>query len=119
MRFSYDSTYLPPAPSIEIRLGLPGGDLTIGPVKAFVDTGADGTIVPLKVLKSLKAASVTRGFIRSQWGERRSIAMYRVELAFGTMRLPLVDVVSDSRGSEIILGRNVLNGPRQTLEVRG
>jgi len=43
-----------------------------------------------------------------------------------SLRLPLVEVVADDRGNEVIVGRNVLNklivtldGPKQVLEIIG
>ena len=48
MRFAYDTRrYFPPAPHIEIRLGLPDESLAVGPLQAFVDTGADVSLVPM------------------------------------------------------------------------
>ncbi len=41
MKFPYDARYFPPAPSLEIRLRLPTEPLRLGPLSAFVDTGAD------------------------------------------------------------------------------
>ena len=43
----YDLSLFPPAPRLEIRLiALPRNSI-YGPVSAFVDTGADATIVPM------------------------------------------------------------------------
>jgi hypothetical protein len=39
-RFPYAVRYMPPAPSIEIGLGLPTEALRLGPLSALVDTGA-------------------------------------------------------------------------------
>jgi len=49
-----------------------------------------------------------------------------LDVGIGGLRLPLVEVVADDRGNEVIVGRNVLNnlivtldGPKQVLEIIG
>ena len=71
MKFNYNTDYLPPAPHIEIRLGIPDESLKIGPLLAFVDSGADATIVPLHYIRQLNVQAADSKFMRSQWGERR------------------------------------------------
>ncbi len=46
MKAAYLSQYFPAFPSLPVRLGYPGEDLSLGPLDALVDTGADGTLVP-------------------------------------------------------------------------
>jgi hypothetical protein len=63
-----------------------------------------------------------RRFMRSQWGERRTVDIYRLDLGIGEFRLPAVQIIGDDQGDEVILGRNVLNmlriyldGPKQVV----
>ncbi len=126
MKLAYDTDYFPPAPSVEIRLGAPNESLNIGPLRAFVDTGSDTLLVPYGHLESLGAQIDNRKTLRSQWGERRTVDVYLLDVGIGDIRLPLIEVVADERGSEVILGRNVLNklivtlnGPKQELEIIG
>lgn len=63
--------------------------------------------------------------LRSQWGESRSVETYLVDVGVGSLRLPLVEMVSDEASDEVLLGRNLLNllhltldGPKQVVEVR-
>jgi predicted aspartyl protease len=124
MKFSYDSNYFPPAPSVEIRLGVPDEALIIGPLPALVDTGADATIVPTHYLESLSLQVDNRKYLRSQWGERRLVDTYWLDIGIEGIRLPAIEVVADELGQEIILGRNLLNkliitlnGPNHLLEI--
>lgn len=126
MKYPYDVSYFPPAPAIEIYLGPPADSLTIGPLSAFVDSGADATIVPLRYLRPLQTQADDRKFLRSQWGERRIVNIHYLDVGIGDVRLPLIEVVADGMGDEVILGRNVLNrlrvvldGPRNVVEVSG
>jgi predicted aspartyl protease len=124
MKSPYDSYYSPPAPSVEIWLGTPGESLASGPHQALVDTGADISLVPLKHIKPLQTVPDDHRYLRSQWGERRKVAIYSLDIGLGNMRLPAVEDVADEQGNEIILGRNVLNkllmtldGPNRVLEI--
>ncbi len=116
MKFPYDSNYFPPAPFINIRLGPPEQSLGVGPLSAFVDSGADATIVPLRHLRLLQTQADDRKYLRSQCGERRLVDIYFVDVGIGDVRLPLIEVIADDLGDEIILGRNVLNQLRVVLD---
>lgn len=125
MKFSYNHHYFPPAPSVQIRLSEPGGPFIVGPLEAIVDTGADASIVPIEHLEPLSMAVNDRKALRSQWGERRMVETYLLDLGIGDLKLPLIEVVADELGAEIILGRNALNklivtlhGPKRIVEIR-
>lgn len=52
--------------------------------------------------------------------------MFAVDMGINDLRLPAIEVVGDELGSEIIVGRNVLNrlrllldGPRREVQVVG
>ncbi|MBI3537186.1 MAG: retroviral-like aspartic protease family protein [Chloroflexi bacterium] len=124
MKIPYDTSFIPPAPFLEIQLGAPDAAFAIGPVRAFVDTGADVSIVPLRYLEPLYLQADNRKFLRSSWGERRLVDVYFLDVAVGNRRLPLVEIIADERGDEMILGRNllnklmlILNGPNLILEL--
>jgi hypothetical protein len=121
----YDQELYPPAPVVEVRLGRPGESLAVGPLRAIVDTGADGSIAPSRHLESLKLPVMGTVSLRGQWDAGQGANVYRLDLGIGGIRLPSVEFVADERGGEVILGRNVLNklvlildGPRQLLEIR-
>jgi predicted aspartyl protease len=89
-------------------LRLPEGD-RVGPLHAIIDTGADATIVPISALTRLSLRPFQSGFLRSAWGERRSIDLYLLDIQVADLTLPGVEVIGDEVGDELILGRNVLN----------
>lgn len=124
MKFAYDDNYYPPAPMVEITLGPPGEPLVVGPLRAFVDSGADATIVPYHYCQPLGLQVDDRKYLRSPWGERRVVDIYYLDIGIGTVRLPFIEVVADAEGDEVILGRSVLNklrvlldGPAQRIEI--
>jgi predicted aspartyl protease len=92
---------------------------------ALIDTGSDGTLVPLALLENVLAPVLTETRIRSHWGEWRAVQLLLVDIAREGLTLPGMLVVGDETGGEIVLGRNVqnrlhlaLDGPAQLAEVR-
>ncbi len=124
MKFVYDTTYFPPAPHVEVRFGAPDESLKVGPLLAFVDSGADGTLVPAHYVHSLQLEIYDNKALIDYLGDRRMVATYRLDVGIGDIRLPSIEVVADENSSEIIIGRNVLNmlrvfldGPKQIVDI--
>lgn len=124
MKQAYDSAYTPSAPVLPIQLIAPEWELQTDFLLAIVDTGADGTLVPIEHLKHINAAIAGQTGLRSQWGELRVANLYLVDIKINNFVLPGVWVVGDKVGKEIVLGRNVLNrlqllldGPSEIIEV--
>jgi predicted aspartyl protease len=124
MRVPFDRRYSPPAPHLEIRLAAPDEAFAERFLNALVDTGADATIVPVRHIEPLGLQVDNRKVLRSPWGERRLVNVYLLDVGIDDIRLPLIEIVADDRGSEVILGRSVLNrlvmvldGPKQILEL--
>jgi predicted aspartyl protease len=111
---------------LEIRLALPGESFAVGPLTALLDTGADATVVPLRHIRPLGAELSDRRYLRGLWGNRRAVERYLLDVEVAGLRLPSIEVVADDTDEEIIVGRDVLNrlritldGPAGTLEVTG
>jgi predicted aspartyl protease len=113
--FRYDAEYDPPLPVCDVVLIVPATDLRI-PLTAIVDTGADGMIVPVGYLRQIGARRAFETGLRSQWGERCVVYLYLVDVQIGSITLPGVYAVGDEMGTEVILGRNVLNRLRVLLD---
>jgi predicted aspartyl protease len=58
MDFPYLASYFPPMPALEIQLAYPGEGFAGKLVAAIVDTGADGTLIPLGILDAIGAPIV-------------------------------------------------------------
>lgn len=124
MQYPFDTRYSPPAAALEVRLMNSQTHQRTALLPAFVDTGADATLVPLAHLKQISAVAIEKRFLRSQWGERRPIKLYAIRLQFADLILPELRVVGDDRSSEILIGRDALNhlwflwdGPQLMLEI--
>lgn len=113
--FPYDSAYDPPAPVCEITLTVASTGRRTS-IFAMIDTGADATLVPVSYLNQIAARRVFEASLRSQWGERRRVYLYLVDLQVAGLNLPGVYVVGDEMGDEAVLGRDVLNRLRLLLD---
>jgi predicted aspartyl protease len=124
MKHSYSRKLFPPAPYIEMRLGIPDESLKVGPLSALIDSGADITVVPQHYIRRLGLSIEDHGFLRGEWGERRKVRIYTVDVSIDGIRLPAVEVAADAQIKEVLIGRNILNmlrvlldGPKQIVEI--
>lgn len=125
-RFSFSSGG-EPLPIISISLVDEITQLTIDNLTALVDTGADGTLVPLEILQvaGFRPNRQRRRFFTAQLDQPPEIVVgYSVLLRIGTLELHDVDIYASRTVDEIILGRDVLNrmiftydGPQKLLEI--
>lgn len=115
MSYPYSRRYTPPAPVIEVRFEVYGEGKSTDILSAFVDSGADGTIVPYRYLQPLGLRVDNRKYLRGQWGERQPADIYLLDIVIQDIRLPVIEVASIRSGNELILGRNVLNYLRVVL----
>ncbi|MBE2201534.1 MAG: retroviral-like aspartic protease family protein [Anaerolinea sp.] len=124
MKFKYSHNYYPAAPIVDVTFITAAEHERIGPLPAMVDSGADGTIVPLHYLDEIQAPPTVEMVMRSQWGERRHVLLYLVDVRIGDVTLPGIEVVGDDLSDEIVIGRDVLNhlrvvlnGPAEIMEL--
>ncbi len=81
-------------------------------------------LVPMRFLSEIQAPPTSELFLRSQWGERRPVWLYLVDVQIGSLVFPGIEVVGDEVTDEIVLGRDVLSrlrivldGPQSSLEL--
>ena len=120
----YTHRVQPPGPTLSIRLQALAADQSTAAILAFVDTGSDATIVPLRYLLEIGAEETAPGWLRSFTGERVPVALYFVDLLLGDLVLPGVRIAGSAQLKEVLLGRDVLNklmvlldGPRAETSV--
>ena len=116
MRYPYDTGYQPPFPVVRIVFHNSEEGLDSATQDALLDTGSDGSIVPIVYLRQILAPALTDTRIRSHWGEWRPVQLFVVDLKLDGLILPGIFVVGDEQGDEIVLGRNVLNKLRLLLD---
>ena len=116
MKYPYDAGYQPPFPVARVVFYNDEEGLRTAARDALLDTGSDGSLIPIAYLRQILAPPLTDTRIRSHWGEWRSAQLFVVDVELNGLRLPSVFVVGDEQGDEIVLGRNVLNKLRLLLD---
>jgi len=116
MKYPYDPSYQPPFPAARVVFHNSEEGLRTAAQDALLDTGSDGSLIPIAYLRQILASPLTDTRIRSHWGEWRSAQLFVVDVELDGLRLPGVFVVGDEQGNEIVLGRNVLNKLRLLLD---
>lgn len=106
---NYDNRYEPAMPVMVIALRSLHEDSDVIELPALVDSGSDGTLIPLNVLEQVNARRVGQAIIRGITGGRRVINLYEVAIQVGNLALGKFQVVGDDVNDEIVLGRDVLN----------
>lgn len=124
--FAYSDDYHPPMPVIEVGLNVPGRDQAATQFVAMIDSGSDGTLVPIDVLEAVNARYVGDARMRGLLGDSQSVDIYLASLYIGSQIVHAVRVIAAPPDEEAILGRNVLNnlvitlnGPASTTELLG
>jgi len=82
---------------------------------AMIDSGADGTIVPLVQLRALKARRIGQVTMRGITSARTLVDIYEVTLQIGPHHFPYVRVAADRQNGIMVLGRD---GPATMTEIR-
>ena len=107
--YNYSRAYLPEMPVVEVELSTPGHDEPAITAMALVDSGSDGTMLPVQALTTIGARYVGQARIRSVLGDSQLINLYLVSLRIADHHLNAVQVIANSETEELILGRDVLN----------
>jgi predicted aspartyl protease len=116
MKYPYDAAYRPPFPVARVAFHNSEEGLRTAAENALLDTGSDGSLVPISYLWEILAPALRDTRIRSHWGEWRPVQLFLIDLELGELMLQDIVVVGDEQGEEVILGRNVLNRLRIILD---
>ena len=108
LSFEYDLTY--PGPAFPIaQVTITGRNRLTVTQTAFLDTGADATVIPLSILQQVDARRLDRAFAKNMDGSRYEIMLYAVKVTIGSYPIYGIEAIANDKTSEIILGRDALN----------
>jgi len=113
--YEYSRVYQPSAPVLEIGIRRTSQDFEVE-TEALIDTGADATILPIQLLQRINAKYRGSRSMRGIIGISRRVETFQVVVRVGNYFIPGIRAVADKQGNEAILGRDVLNQLRITLD---
>lgn len=109
LSFDYDNTYPGPAFPIAEFTVISRATGHECQITGLIDSGADGTIIPWKILHQIGARAVDEAWARNISGQRYAVRLYAVNLRIGTHTLFGIEVIANEQTDETIIGRDVLN----------
>jgi hypothetical protein len=121
--YPYDEAYRPAMPVIAIAVDGYAG-LPSQAVSALVDSGADGTMLPIDLLEVTGALYEDTVNMRGVLGDSEPVDRYTVGIQIGPLTMHGVHAVAIPAGEEGVIGRDVLNflaitlnGPAHTTQI--
>lgn len=112
---AYDRRFHPPAPVAEVTLIHPVSLASSSTLRGKLDTGADVTVIPERVVTQLRMTPKGRIWTRGYDGAYTQRTVYYVRMRVESFELTAVRCVVTDR-SNVLLGRNVLNHFVVTLD---
>jgi predicted aspartyl protease len=111
-RFAYDSRLDPPAPVVPVRVaGRIGEDAAM--LSMLVDTGADATLVPTRIVHRLGLPAVDVVAVSGVDGLKQRATVHLASVEVGELRVSARII---AYADEAILGRDALNQAIVTLD---
>ncbi len=123
MKASYDTSLLPPAPFLPVRLASLADHSESITVQAKLDTGADLTVIPTVLIERLHLMPAGEIEVEGYDSRRATIRAYDVNLQVDQLSMVGLLVIGFAE-DYVLLGRDVLNrlrvlldGPALTTEI--
>lgn len=107
--YEYDFSFSPSMPIVTVELTTIERNQEPQRLTAMIDSGSDGSMVPLSQLQAIKAHHAGQVFMRSITGMRTVVDVYEVAFQIGPHFFPYMRVAADKHNEIIVLGRDVLN----------
>lgn len=120
--WQYNQTEEPPAPFLDLLLRHPEQPSQSFPVSAKIDTGADISALPERLITQLNLPMTGKLLVQGYEGITQEVATYAVHIKIGSARFKVHETVT-THESHALLGRDILNyfylrlnGPDLTLD---
>jgi predicted aspartyl protease len=124
IRYAYFPYGARPAPFVHATIRCPQTGARTEEVPAQVDTGAETSILPGALARSLGLAQMGAVSVAGFGGLVSTVPTFSAEIAIRSLEPVLVKVLASEGEEFVILGRDVLNrfrivldGPRSALEI--
>lgn len=105
---AYDPAFSPPAPVADVTVVNPTTGVNSGALRGKLDSGADVTVIPQRLVAELGMTPRGRIWTRGYDGTYAQRLIYYVRLTVESFDLLTVRCIAADR-VDVLLGRNVLN----------
>ena len=105
---AYDLSFSPPAPVADVTIAHPVTGARSGVLRGKLDSGADVTVIPERLVGQLRLTPRGRIWTRGYDGTYTQRPVYYVRLRVEGFDLAVVRCIAADRAN-VLLGRNVLN----------
>jgi len=116
IRYRYNNQVSPPAPFVHVTIRRPGDVASAQDFPAQLDTAADMTVIPWRIVEDLDLLQhdeiETQGF----GGHVSTVMSFLVQLQIHQLEPVTVEVLADRDEPYVLLGRDMLNRHRVTLD---
>lgn len=124
VRYQYVAEFGPPAPFAYVTVQNPVNDQASIEMPALIDSGADRTVIPGKLVGDLRLTPLRTVVMGALGGDQHKLTAYSVVVQMRHAEPMEIEVVAHDAESYVLLGRDVLNqlrivldGPNQILEI--
>lgn len=119
IRYSYNRQLSPPAPFVHVTLRCHESVSEQADLPAQLDTAADRTVIPGKLVEQLGLVPLDELPVGVFGGQVFLLPTYRLELSIRNLSPVVIEVFAHPEEPFVLLGRDVLNGHRLTLDGPG
>jgi Retroviral aspartyl protease len=124
IRYGYNQQFAPPAPFVHVTIRSRDGAKEVGELPALLDTAADKSVIPLRVVNELNLVKVREASVEGVGGHVERYPTFLVQLAIRSLPPVVVEVLATPEEAYVLLGRDVLNhfrvflhGPDLAVEI--
>ncbi len=119
VRYNYNQQVFPPAPFVYVTVNRPDGPASGVLLPALLDTAADRSVIPYSVVSSLRLVQLDETPIVGFGGHVTTVPTYFVEVQIRHLTAREVEAVASPDEPYCLLGRDILNGLRISLDGPG
>jgi hypothetical protein len=116
IRYRYNKQLQPPAPFVHLRIRNPATGKELANVPAQVDSAADRTVLPDRLVHDLELSQIGTTLIGGLGGITYTLATYVVFIGVHDLPYRSIKIVANADEEWALLGRDVLDSLRIVLD---